>query len=259
MPYRKDLVTFMLAVRKYIQIDGGIMTLHNKNSFKALRIILLAIPFFLTACHSDMGPFPMPSGYAHHDKQYKAAPGPEPIFKKIEHMKMPQSIPSTHTDRQAPVAITQEPFTTTEPMSVTASDNSDWDYAANDLIRRLIDGFGQPTEPVYLQRADNASEKDMNIEQALHRTMTSHGINITPAPGLAAFTLDYEAHALEIGDGSRIMISVALTRKGTQLAGESGIYSLGDTPPKIPAMVAPHEYGGSNMSSNAPLPLMPIN
>lgn len=38
-------------------------------------LALLAMPFFLGACQGS--PSAMPHGYAHHDKEFNAAPGPE--------------------------------------------------------------------------------------------------------------------------------------------------------------------------------------
>lgn len=36
-----------------------------------------ALSLFLGGCSNDFGPFSMPSGYAHHNKEYKAPPGAE--------------------------------------------------------------------------------------------------------------------------------------------------------------------------------------
>jgi len=47
-----------------------------KSSYKVMTYIsILAMPFFLSAC--QVSPSAMPHGYAHHDTEFKAAPGPE--------------------------------------------------------------------------------------------------------------------------------------------------------------------------------------
>ena len=122
------------------------MRAQNKKISNMIRVLLLGLPLFLTACHSDLGPFPMPSGYAHHGKEYKAQDGPEPVLKKIQHMRVAQSTNQTSD------AVSADMVMNTDAVMVVPV-GAGWDDAARDLVMRMIDNFGKPVEPVYVQPA----------------------------------------------------------------------------------------------------------
>ncbi len=226
----------------------------KKNFLNIVRLILLSAPLFLTACHSDFGPFPMPSGYAHHNKEHKAAPGPEPVLKKIEHkietMHIPQSIETTNTNTKdnMMMATTQAPIPVNIPAPMPPA-NSSWDHAVHDLLTRLVDGFGQPVEPVYINPANPVSQTEMNLEKALRLTMMQKNFNVAPAPGMGPFTMRYTASNLVgIGDGSRMIVTLSLMAKDKKMAEESGIYELGHVVVSTQPMPQPHEHSGPAMA-----------
>lgn len=240
----------------------------RKTGFlNTVRILLLGAPLMLAACHSDYGPFPMPSGYMHHDKEHKAPPGPEPVLKNIEHMKVPHSVDDPHAHphdhdhhakHKAMMGDHHEPvqMAATMEMGAGMEVDSSWNMAAHDLVGRLVDGFGQPTEPVYVRPADAASAAEMNLEKALRGALTQRGFNVAPAPGMGPYTLHYAASHLGVGDGTRMMITVSITGSEGALAEESGIYALGE-PSVMHQIPAPHEHSGPAMSSGEPVPISP--
>lgn len=218
--------------------------------FNTARILLLGAPLFLAACHSDFGPFPMPSGYAHLDELYKAPPGPEPVLKKIDHQRVPQSIDNGPAETAVAMSA-PAPVDVAMPLGV-------WDDAASDLIARMVETFGKPAEPVYIQSAATMSGAEMNLDKALRAAMMNSGIKIAPAPGMGPFTLDYAISGLDVGDGTRSMITITLKDSGTKVNETTGIYTVG-TAPVMQPMPAPHQTTGPAMSSGEPMPIGPAN
>ena len=103
------------------------------------------------------------------------------------------------------------------------------------------------------------SHSDMNLDKALRTAMIRHGIDIAPAPGLGPFTLHYNAHGLEVGDGSRTMVTITLKDNGMTVTETSGIYALGGMAPSYPSVPEPHQHSGPAMSSGEPMPIGPLN
>ncbi len=240
----------------------------NKFHLTAVCALLLGAPLFLTACHSHFGPYPMPSGYTYHERQHKAPPGPEPVLKKIEHMEparsvdghhhkdCPETCPemynghhhmSSHGGMHATPAAT---VTIGEPLMASGP----WDNAAQDLVRRLVNGFGTPVEPVFIRPADMGSASEIAMERALRGAMTQSGFTLAPAPGMGPYTLHYAATPLQVGDGSRMMVTITLAGDNGAVAEESGIYAVG-SPRVMAPPPAPHEHGGPAMAE--PLLLAP--
>ena len=60
------------------------MTLREIQGSKSFFVAALLAPLVLVGCGSSFGPFAMPTGYTYHGQTYKAPPGPEPYFKKLE-------------------------------------------------------------------------------------------------------------------------------------------------------------------------------
>ena len=239
------------------------MVARNKDFFHTARILLLGAPLFLTACHSDFGPYPMPSGYTYLDRAYKAPPGPEPVFKKLDHSTAPQSVKPGAENCPPETAMSTKANMTNDmappPAPGAVSSEGEWGYAASDLIRRLVDGFGQPTEAIYLTPGQGTAA-EMNIEKALRSEMAARGFNVATAPGMGPYTLDYHVQKLGIGDGSRSMVTITLNNKGEKVTEESGIYTLGGVAMAAPpqAMMAPPDYHESEGGSpGAPVPLSP--
>ena len=61
------------------------------------------------------------------------------------------------------------------PMMMSAPSGAAADYAANDLITRLVDGFGMPSEPVYLRPAPMMDERSMAMDTALRNASRISG------------------------------------------------------------------------------------
>src|SRR5690554_1255191 len=115
------------------------MFARNKKFIHTARVFLLGAPLMLAACHSDFGPYPMPTGYHYHDRLPPTPPGPEPVMKKIKHMRTPESIDRMAGTKCSPCAA---PAPSAAPMAdppapVAAISAGEWDFAANDLVRRL--------------------------------------------------------------------------------------------------------------------------
>lgn len=242
------------------------MVFRKNRFFNTVRMVLVGAPLVLTACHSDLGPFPMPTGYKYHDERYKAPPGPEPVFKKIKHDLQEEFSEEAADDKTECVKVCHDDEAALKeapapammpamaPPPVAAVREGEWDYAGNDLAMRLIDSFGRPTEPVYIRPAAMAA--DMELEKALRHALLDRGFNIAPAPGMGPFVLDYAHHSLSVGEGNRHMINVVLTSRGESVAEVSGIYEIGAPVPFQP-MPEPHEFGGpAAMDSGQPVPLL---
>lgn len=234
--------------------------LAQNNKFKtSVRVLLLGAPLFLAACHSDFGPFPMPSGYTHHDKLYKAPPGPEPVLKKIEHSHIAPAEDEVKTECAPCGPMAQADMIVAVPAS------GDFDHAAQDLITRLVNDFGRPAEPVYLRPA-SPDGMEMSLEKALRTAMADKGFTIAPAPGLGPFTLNYAISALGMGDGSRTMVTVSLTGADGVIQEVSGIYALG-APAPMPEPVVINEADDMEpatvpvtvVAPGEPMPIGPLN
>lgn len=232
-----------------------VMLSQNKKVISSVRVLLLGAPLFLAACHSDFGPYPMPSGYIHHDKLYKAPPGPEPVLKKIEHGHIePAAKPGCE-----PCAM---PQAQAEPVMAVAPDEA-YSHAAHDLMTRLVNDFGQPAEPVYLRPATDAPH-EMHLEKALRAAMAEKGMTVAPAPGLGPFTLNYNVSSLSVGDGSRTMVAVTLTDTNGVVQEVSGIYSLGMPVAAAPAPIVlmeeePVSEPAVIVAPGEPMPIGPLN
>jgi hypothetical protein len=212
-------------------------------NYRYFRLSMVFIPFLLTACHSDFGPYPMPTGYKYHDTSYKTPPGPEPVAKniedRIEHIHSPnyfqlKKVQPTHTmpveqvsPPVAPELNESMPMFAPEPALMAPPVTGSWDQAAFDLVRRLVDGFGTPTESIFVRPAPGFSQAEMNLEMSLRKALQDKGLSIAPAPGMGPFELHYSFSDLEnISASERIMVNIELRdSQGNVLAQESGIYS----------------------------------
>ncbi|MCB9990071.1 MAG: hypothetical protein H6867_01665 [Rhodospirillales bacterium] len=221
-----------------------------------VRVMLLGAPLLLTAaCHSDFGPFPMPTGYKYHDKIYKTPPGPEPVFKKIDHMGVPQSTEKQCEDDQKKMSMA--PVMDNADMMMSVPAGGSWDYAAADLVRRITDQFGRPTEPVYVQPA--ATNQELGLEKALRMALTDQGLNLAPAPGVGPYALHYSAKGM--GTTGRAMVTVTLMGQDGPLIEQSGMYDLGadapvatTIPASAPVLAPPPEPA----EPGAPMPILPV-
>jgi hypothetical protein len=212
----------------------------------------------------------MPTGYTYEHGEYKAPPGPKPVYKKWEFshgMRQEQPLPpgaepppiSTHleeTTTTMPVAAAESVEATpamsaAETPALTVSDMpspvltgpDSWDRAAKDLVGKLVADFGHPTEAIWLQADPSASDSAMNFDKALRAAMMMHQIHIAAAPGAGPYVLHYSVAPSSPG---RSMLMITLMAGPTKAAEESGMYdiSTGDA-----AMMAPAAAPQAGMSS----------
>lgn len=179
----------------------------------------------LAGCTSDFGPWPMPTGYTYHQEQYKAPPGPEPVFRKWEAELKKESnapvLPSLDTHLapyQATVADVSAVHATAE-----RNDPQLWLDAANDLAARLFTKFGKPTESVYIPPGGSAGDRQF-FAAALHASLQEQGVTIAAAAGGGPFTLSYDIRGTV---GGRALLTVRLQSGPRTLAEESGSYFVG--------------------------------
>lgn len=238
----------------------------DKKIFGAARIaLLLGAPLLLTACLTDYNPAPMPTGYKYHGHLTKAQPGGEPILKKIEHMRVPQSVSAQEGDQASPggagCPACDQMASAAAPAAMPAGAVSvdEAGAAASDLVTRLVSGFGKPVEPVWLASPASPTGAEADLDAALRSAMTAQGFQAASAPGAATYTAVYKLQPLDMGDGSRSMVTLALKHYGKTVTEVSGIYSLGTAPAHAPDMPAPHEHSGSAMSDGEPMPIGPLN
>ncbi len=235
------------------------MLSQNRKIINSVRILLLGAPLFLAACHSDFGPYPMPSGYTHHDQLYKAPPGPEPVLKHIEHGHIPQST----KPGCAPCGPSAQGSMPAE-MIMAAPPGDAFTYAASDLIARLVADFGQPAEGVWLQPA-GLSPLERDLENALRGAMMAKGFNVAAGPGMGPYTMTYAASPLGVGDGSRMMVTVTLSAAADGAVHEvSGIYALAASAMAVPAPMvmqepAMHDPSLAVPPPGEPMPIGPLN
>ncbi|MBU0859935.1 MAG: hypothetical protein KJ667_08350, partial [Alphaproteobacteria bacterium] len=200
------------------------------------RAAMLAAPSVIAACSADLGPGPMPTGYAHHKEMYKAQPGPRPVLMK-DHMLANQEkeVRAYHPNGGGAMGGHDMGM----PMMHTGSS---WDMAATDLVSRLVNELGKPMETVYVVPGNYP-----DLEQALRNAMTGRGIAVHTAPGDGPFTMQYAVQP--VTDSS--MVSITLMSVGSAVKEVSGIYSIGTAPAVMAAPAMPVE-------TSAPMPIMPM-
>lgn len=195
-----------------------------KNLPKPFFVALLTAPVLLAGCTQN-GPWPMPTGYTYHHDEYKAPPGPQPVFKKWEYKhgvrEEPQPMPmqlegqSVATAETAPVMA----------VSSSATTNS-WQQAADELVSRMVAAFGRPTEAVWFE-ADTASPDSINFDKVLRNALAAQKIGIADMPGASPFTLHYSVG--DAGDSSgHLLLSIVLMSGGQRVESESGMYKFTD-------------------------------
>lgn len=228
------------------------MLSREKKFFNTLRVLTLASPLFLMGCHSDFGPFPMPTGYKYLDESHKTPPGPEPVFKKIQNSNFPGNRENC-TDPAQKTSVYPSAVQPEHPFSPPAA-SGQWGYAAGDLLGKLRDTFGAPSESVYIKAPANPSAAGVDFERTLHTAAPENGFMLVTTPGMASFTLSYTMTPASLGDKQRMIIALMLESAGQVVAEASGIYESGFSSP-MQTMPAPHQYGGGDASMMSEMPL----
>lgn len=231
----------------------------RKELIHTARILLLGAPLMLGACTSDFGPYPMPTGYHYHDRIPPTPPGPEPVRKKIEHMRTAQSVDKNGQPcapcAAEPVAMSsvpsgmESPAITAAPVAgVSVAPAGNWNLAAADLTHRLATQFGIISEPVFINPASLDSPHELGLERALRAAMMTQGYKIAQTPGQSPFRLDYTVSGPETG--SRTMVRISLKSGENTVSEQSGLYEVG-------AAAAPRFDGSAEVPDGVPLLITP--
>jgi len=201
---------------------------------KYTRALLLGAPLLVlvTACHSDFGPSPMPTGYKYHHDVYKAPPGPEPVFKKWQHdmeihdqcFKEKICLPRD----QMPVMI-DDGFGGAHMVFDSA-----WDNAAHELTGRLLSGLGQVHETAYIRPPVNAEE--YSFARALMRAMETFGMQVSSIQGAGPYVMDYQLMPAGTA-GTRV--TLWLKASGLVAGEQSGTFDAVGTGRAAPLMSVP--------------------
>ena len=208
------------------------------------KMLLLGVVSLLAAgCSSATGPWPMPTGYAYHNEEYKAPPGPEPepVFKQWESRRKGGTAPvvlsttfenPSETVSDAPAAA--EPVTADAiPMApdtvpVTPVTSESLRAAADELTAQLFKQFGRPAEAVYI---DANAATDPGFDKALRESLQAQGVPVATAPGMGPFTLTVSSMELAGDTAGRRVMTLAVTSAGKKVAEATGLYAVsGGTP-----------------------------
>lgn len=201
-----------------------------------VRAAAVVTPLMLAACSADLGPGPMPTGYAHQGEVYKSQPGPRPVLMK-DHMLKNQEREVQRYHPQKHDMMAHAP--------ATAHHHGNWDSAAQDLVGRLVHELGKPMETVFVVPGAYP-----DLESALRHAMQGRGINVSMERGHGPFTLQYVV--APITDSS--MVSITLLSVGAAVKEVSGIYNIA-THGFSAAPVMDHT---SADDVSAPLPILPV-
>ncbi len=195
-------------------------------SYKATsftRILLLGAtcaPLLLAACTTDNGPFPMPSGYAHHSDVYKAPDGPEM-------MKVNANKPAPHV-MPVPVLENEEPVVQAAVVPVVAPEmleTDHWQGAADKLVKDMTVNFGKPQVPVYV--VPGKSIEEMSLADALTRALLANDVNVSMERGLSPYTLSHMIVQPMDASDNRKMVKIMLNDYDKKIAEESGLFNIG--------------------------------
>ncbi len=224
----------------------------KRSSFKLLIPAAgLCASLLVTACHSDFGPSPMPTGYAHEHSVYKSAPGPEPVIRKSRAeferrwKNLEEGPKVSGGDRQAglqPSLIVGEDKAGTAPDATPphrakkpapkADPSHDrvssaaWQSAADDLVMRLIRSFGQPREAVYMGSENAAASDTAAFAAALATSFKKHDVTITTHQSNSHFKIDHQQRIISPDQPSRRMLTLSLIAGQESIAEQSGIYTI---------------------------------
>ncbi len=214
-------------------------------------LVALGAPLLLTSACSANGPWPMPSGYAHHQYKYKAPPGPEPVFKKWESRlkKDGEAAPSGSMCATA-CAADSTPADSMPVESVNAQSTmpvTTWQSAANELVSRMAVNFGKPTEAIFVRPAAAGNSQ---LEQILRDALQAQGMSAAAGPGTSPFVLSYATQ--QVSD--RTMLTITLSGVAGMLDEESGMYNVDGTAAPAPAsaMMPASDAPGGPMSIAPP-------
>jgi len=220
------------------------------RSFIVRAAVVAAMPLMLAACSADLGPGPMPTGYAHQNEYYKAQPGPRPVLMK-KHMMENQCKEVREYHPNGRGSACGDLAVSTDGAAMSAISSAAWDSAADDLISRMVNELGKPMENVYV-----VPGSEPGLEMALSSAMLARTIPVSAAPGNGPFDLQYDVQPIT---GSS-MVNVTLKSVGSPVHSVSGVYDIGSVPAMsaMPAASVEPTVETTTTSDGVPMPIMPM-
>lgn len=198
-------------------------------------------PFLLTACAS-LGPSPMPTGYTHLTKKYKAVPGPEPV---IEHY--------------ADIMGAQNALPAPEDMMITNAsgiivvdemvDDSAWNYAANGLIEKMLRSYDLMGRSIYLAPPLMDDDAGTIMGNALAQSLMDNNVMLAGAPMETPLHLYHSTFVPDLIEGATIMVTISLQEGAQTVAEHTGTYILRGN-----GLIAADDGGMSMMSTPRAVP-----
>lgn len=193
------------------------MSKHTAFFSKSLLTGAFCAPLLLAACHSDSGPYPMPSGYAHHSDVYKAPDGPEMTFEDVRQTRA-HEMPVPEVESQPPVRAVPAPMVAPQKLDAAL-----WQEPADQLVAGMIDNFGKPNLPVYV--TPGRSVEEMELAAALKKSLQSHGVELAAARGVSPFALSYLIIEPMAGNDHRKLVKIILNDYDKKIAEESALFA----------------------------------
>jgi hypothetical protein len=226
---------------------------------KRLAVLAAATPLLMTAaCSYDYGPRLFPVGYGYDNADYHVPPSAKPIFKRRLFVEK-----CTHG------GVCAQPVASNSDMMVASADlgagnapaiAGDWNYAAVDLVNRMVAGFGQPNEPIFLRRAAPGVVSEGDFYNALRQALTNKGVTLAHEAGESPFLMDYTISPVELSDASRQMLTVKLMSHGASVSEVSGLYKVeaAQATPGMPILPMSSPASVGNNAGAAPMQLRSV-
>lgn len=227
----------------------------RSRSFIVRAAVVAVTPLMLAACSADLGPGPMPTGYAHQNEYYQAQPGPRPVLMK-KHMMENQCKEVREYHPNGRGTACGDLAVSVDSAATSAVSSAAWDAAADDLIGRMVNELGKPMENVYV-----VPGSEPGLEMALSNAMLARTIPVSAAPGNGPFDLQYEVQPITGSD----MVNVTLKSVGSAVHTVSGVYDIGAVPamsampPATVETTTETTVETTTTSDGVPMPIMPMS
>lgn len=214
-------VRFMSYLIQIHQNTGRYIMSYKASSLSKILLVGAAIaPLWLTACTSDNGPYPMPSGYKHHADTYKAPNGPE-MTKIAAAAPAENTMPSPQIQYEEP-KVKAAVVPVVEPVML---ETEQWQMAADSLIRDMVVHFGLPQLPVFVERGKSIQEQ--SLAAALENALTDQKIAVSKERSISPYALSYMIINPMDADDTRKMVKIKLSDYDKVIAEESGLFTIG--------------------------------
>lgn len=196
------------------------------KAFKlATTIALLSLPFIITGCHKDFGPFAMPTGFKHHQDKYKAPDGPEPVIVKTLHESGVRDV----IPHQDDMAVTNAGNIEYVTMPVEF-EKQNWGVAVTDVVDRLARSYDFNGKSVYVMMPDSADPNEVAVYEYLALELPLQNLNIGAAD-TSPLTLFYDYHMSpaenDLNNVNQMTLTVTL-QENTKIVAEHSSHFIYD-------------------------------